>query len=207
MTLRERSLKSIIAQHRAAGLMPCEIHMNAATRDEFVRETGITPKSKPDTRSTLDRALGRGTPPETVLAFEDVPLVTNEALQSPMIILRPAQLQHDPDWLQHVRLVSKDAQQPRMPAEGTPWHQPVAEAPEGAVEEGDTSPDALSRGGGVNPTTVLLKAMDGLDKIEDIVVLRFYKDRSIDLCSTMNRYGVVGGLQAAIGYVMNGEID
>lgn len=199
MTHRHQALRNMIAQQRAAGLNPQELHLNAATRDEFVRETGIKPKAKPDTRSTLDRALGRGTPPETVLAFEDVPLVTNEEIPGAAIILRPQQLMGDPLWLRNVQFRREG--QPRLPADGsTPWMQPTPDNP----QEGDeTSPEALARGGGVNPTTCLFKAYENLDRVQDIVVLRFFKNGDIDMTSTFNRYGIVGGLQAALGYVMN----
>ena len=55
----------------------------------------------------------------------------------------------------------------------TPWHQPPQEAPEAAptVPDGPVTARSLSDGGGVNPSTVLMAAMDGLDGVEDVVVV------------------------------------
>lgn len=206
MTQRVSALHHIIAQQRHAGLAPQEIHCNAVTRDSFVREAGIVPKASPDTRSPLQRLMGSGTPPESILEFDDVRLVTNNDVQGGAIIIRPAQLMADPLWLQKIVFKPADQQEAAKAQQtaggSTPWHQRVEDAHPG---DDSTSTEALTRGGGVNCTTVILKAMEDLDKIEDVIVLRFYRNKSIDLCSTLNQFGVVGALQKALGHVMNGD--
>lgn len=209
MPNRVEIVRSLIAQQRAAGISPIEMHMCAQTRKEFAEEAGIKPARPDDPRSLWERMTVPNGAPEAVLSFEGVRLVDNEAIAGSGILLRPLQLMGDESWLSTINWASTQA---RLSAQGdqqrsddsgsTPWHlrEPVA----GTSTPGDVLED-LTQGGGVNPTTVLMKAFDGLDKIEDVVVLRFYKGGSIDLCSTMRKYAVIGALQAALGHVANGE--
>lgn len=210
MSTRVTILRDLIHQHRSAGILPQEIHMCEKTRKEFVQEAAIKPERVADTRSFIQRALTPKITQEVVLRFEGVLLVTNPAIGEGGMLLRPLQLMRDPNWLDTIQWAQHEAkitaakgQESELQGSGdTPWHQRVAI--DQASPTGGIMAD-LTDGGGVNPTTVLLKAMDGLDKIEDVVVLRFYKGGAIDLCATMNKYGVVGALQAAIGHVMNGD--
>lgn len=185
--------------------------MNAETRRQFSLEAKLKPEMPPDRRSFLERLRTPRNASEGVLRFEGVLLVDNEAIADSGMLLRPTQLMHDPAWLDTIQWATTQAklkaqaEQQASEADGdTPWHQrePVGEA----SVSGDVLGD-LAQGGGVNPTTVLLRAMDGLDKIEDVVVLRFYRGGSIDLCSTMKKYAVIGALQAALGHVANREDD
>ena len=205
MPSRVEILRSILAQHRNMGMLPVELHANVATISSFVAEANLRPIVPPDNRSLLSR-LGRAQEaPAPVYEFENCRLVPNPRIPGQAIIVRPRQLMDDPDWIDHIKFQNAQTAQER-PADltTTPWHQKVEEGPHG-VEE--TTPEALSRGGGVNPTTVLLKAMDDLDKIEDVIVLRFYRNKNVDCCSTFNHYGVVGAMQKALGYIMNSDGD
>lgn len=219
MPNRVEIVRSLIAQQRAAGISPIEMHMCAATRKEFAEEAGIKPARPDDSRSLWERMRVPNGAPEAVLSFEGVRLVDNEAIAGSGILLRPLQLMGDPEWLQTIQWASAQARlkaqadQGRTEADGaTPWHQreplPTPLSTREAIE-GDQIDvlSVLTDGGGVNPTTVLLRAMDGLDKIEDVVVLRFYRGGSIDLCSTMKKYAVIGALQAALGHVANRDDD
>lgn len=211
MPNRPEIIRHLIAQQRAAGINPVEIHMNAQTRKEFAAESEIKPEEAPDRRSLLSRIRDPHIPTAAILRFEGVRIVDNEAIAGGGMLLRPMQLMGDPDWLETIQWATTQAklkahaEQQASEADGdTSWHQrePVGEA----SVSGDVLSD-LAQGGGVNPTTVLMRAFDGLDKIEDVVVLRFYKGGSIDLCSSMKKYAVIGALQAALGYVANRDDD
>lgn len=201
---RVSTLHALIAQQRQMGIVPLEMHANQSTCDSFTYEANLSPILPPDTRSLVARVRFPQDAPAPRYEFDGVRIVPNPKVLGGAIILRPQQLMGDPLWIEH-HIRYSEPQQPSMPATGTPWHAPQENTPSGAVDAEKGVLEALSDGGGVNPTSVLLKAMDGLDAIQDVVVLRFYKDKSIDMCSTMNRYGVIGGLQAAMGYVMNGN--
>jgi len=62
----------------------------------------------------------------------------------------------------------------------------------------------LTENSGINPSTVLIKACENLDNVQDVIVLRFYRGGAIDMASTMSRFGVIGALQASLGHVANG---
>jgi len=205
MPSRVEILRSILAQHRNMGLMPAELHANVATVSSFVAEANLRPIVPPDNRSLLSR-LGRAQEaPAPIYEFENCRLVPNPRIPGQAIIVRPRQLMDDPDWIDHIKFQNAQTAQERpIDLTATPWHQKVEEVAQGGD---DTSLDALTRGAGVNCTSVLMKAMDDLDKIEDVVVLRFYRNKSIDLCSTLNHFGVVGALQKALGHVMNSDGD
>lgn len=211
MPNRPDLIRHLIAQQRAAGIMPGEIHMNAETRRQFALEANLKPEMPPDHRSLLTRLRSPRDASEGVLRFEGVLLVDNEAIADSGMLLRPTQLMGDDRWLDTIQWATTQAklkahaEQQASEADGdTSWHrrEPVGEA----SVSGDVLSD-LAQGGGVNPTTVLCKAMDGLDKVEDVIVLRFYKGGGIDLCSSLKRYAVIGALQDALGHVARGETD
>lgn len=209
---RPQIIRDLIARQRAAGQSPVEIHMNAQTRREFAAEAGIKPEPSPDYRSLLSRLTSPRNAPAVILRFDGVLLVDNEAIADSGMLLRPIQLMDDPDWLKTIKWAE---QQGRLTADrlrdvldeedGTPpWPQRAADVSVPHPDAGITASD-LAQGGGVNPTTCLFKAYEGLDKVADVVILRFYKNGDIDMTSTFNKYAVVGSLQAALNHIVNGE--
>lgn len=205
MPSRVEILRQILQQHRSVGLAPAELHMSVHTVSGFVAEANLQPIVPPDNRPLISRLRAPNSGPAPRYEFEKVPIVANPAIEGQAIIIRPAQMMQDPDWIDHIKFRSiETAQAQQQASQSTPWHQKVEEGPQSSD---DASLDALTRGAGVNCTSVLMKACEGLDSIKDVVVLRFYKNRSIDLCSTMNHFGVVGALQKALGYVMNSDGD
>jgi hypothetical protein len=215
MAKRSAFLKQLIAQQRALNLAPCELHMSATTRDDFSREIA---QEMPDRRSLFDRIRNVPAPPYKCEIFEGLRVVENEMLQGSAIVLRPMQLMNDPWWLQRILFQDQTGQQSSpmrpqaaqggrpvpLPADGsTPWHQRVQEAPQTPSEDDPVTVDSLADGGGVNPTTCILKALDGLDGVEDVVVVRFHRNRDVSLCSTLDRHGVAGALQKALGYALH----
>lgn len=211
MSKRVEAVRQIIHSQRSAGILPQELHMHPKTRMEFAQEAEIKPERPHDSRFTLQRLMDPSGGPEPVLRFENILVVDNELMTPGGILLRPLQLMHDPNWLATIQWAAAEtrltaqAQQDGVPQpqDGTPWHQRSPDAVQ--KQDGAITPEDISAGGGVNPTTVLLKAMDDLDRIEDVIVLRFYRNKSIDICSTLNQYGVVGAMQKALGHVMNGD--
>jgi hypothetical protein len=185
-------LRNLIAQHRQIGLSPIELHMSSTTADDFSRDVD---ENTPDNRSVLDKMRHPKREAKRLEAFEGLRIITNETLEGSVIIVRPLQSMGDPDWLSHVHLNRAGA--PAKP-------ESVQEAAK--QREAPAEPDMLAQlthNAGINPSTVLIKAMEDLDKVEDVIVLRFYRGGSIDLCSTYNKYAVIGALQASLGYVAN----
>lgn len=183
--------------------------MNAVTRAGFAEEAGIKPQTPKDTRSLANRLWSHQGPPETVLEFDGLRVVDNPKIEGGAIIIRPAHLMGDPAWLDNITFRREEAtqepQQPRMPASGTPWNDQCAQKASDALQGEQDTLKGLSDGGGVNPTTVLFKACEGLDNVKDVIVLRFFRNGDIDFCSTFDKYGVIGGIQAALQYVANGN--
>lgn len=202
-------LRHILREHRTLQLDPQELHMNAVTRAGFAEESGIKPQTPKDTRSLANRLWSHQSPPETILEFDGLRVVDNPKIEGGAIIIRPAHLMGDPAWLDNITFrreeASQEAQQPRMPASGTPWHDQCAKEASEALQGEQDALIGLSDGGGVNCTTVLMKAFDGLDKVQDVVILRFMRGGDIELCSTLDKLRIIGGLQVAMGYVMRND--
>lgn len=198
---RVATMHALIAQQRSLGLNPQEIHCNAETRRDFAHEAGLVSKPAPDPRSPMARLMGLGTPPEAILEFDGVRLVTNEEIPGAAIILRPQQLMGDPAWLSRVKF---RPEQPKPPADGsTPWFQrsEVSE-PQQESTDGPVTAESLADGAGINPSSVLFTAFDDIEKVKDVVVLRFHKNGDVSLCATIDRMAIVGALQMAMGYVL-----
>ena len=208
---RVQVLHHLIAQQRSVGLAPQELHANRGTIDGFILEAGLRPVVPPDTRSFIDRILRPKSGPGPQYEFEGLKLVCNPHIPGGAIILRPAILMGDHDWLEHIQF--KEAPESpqngeqgglqRLPADGsTPWLRKQPNAPQPQQEAAGDPVQQLQSEGGADCTSILIKAMEGMDSVQDVVVMRFHKNSDVTMCSTMDRMRVVGALQLAMGYVL-----
>ena len=206
------TLQGLIQQQRQIGLNPVELHANRATLDSFIDEAKLRPFVPQDTRSLLARIRRPEAGPGPQYEFEGVKLVANPKIPGQAIILRPAILMEDPDWVEHhIRFGECPAQAQngeqgglqRLPADGsTPWLRKQPNAPQPQQEAAGDPVQQLQSEGGADCTSILIKAMEGMDSVQDVVVMRFHKNSDVTMCSTMDRMRVVGALQLAMGYVL-----
>jgi hypothetical protein len=213
MSHRVNTLHAIISYHRQQGISPVELHANKHTLDSFATEANLIPIVPPDTRSPLDVMFNRKTPPAACLVFDGCKLVVNPRIVGQAILIRPAALMHDDDWLNKIQMHpaarGPQGEQLIMPeGQETPWLERIE--PQEQAGQASPEPDAevdvlaeLNRGGSykVTPTDVLMKAAEGMDKVEHVIVMRFFHNGDVDMASTLDRYGVQGGLMKAIQYV------
>jgi hypothetical protein len=213
MPTRVDFLHHLIAQQRQLGISPVELHANHSTVNSFAGEAKLLPVVPPDTRSPMERVLNRKPAPAPCLMFDGCKLVINERIAGAAILIRPLALMGDDEWLNkimwHPHAKGPQGQQLIMPeGEETPWHQPADQSLPGVKggsalkAESDDPLQALTQAGGVTCTDVLVNAMDGLDKIEHVLVVRYYRNGDVDMASTLDRFGIEGGLNKAIQYVM-----
>ncbi len=209
MSIRVNIMHTLIAQHRTMGINPQEIHANKPTVDSFAAEAELKPVVPPDKRSPIDRLLNRGEEPAPCLVFDGCKLVVNPRIAGEALLIRPAILMSDPDWLNKIQMHpaarGPQGQQLIMPeGQETPWmerimpREPAAPAPEGTME-------ALAQAGGITCTDVIIKAMEGMDKIEHVLVVRYYRNGDVDMSSTLDKLGIQGGLMKALNYVQGRE--
>jgi hypothetical protein len=209
---RIASLQGLIHRQRQIGLNPIELHANRTTLDSFIDEAKLRPFVPQDTRSLLARIRRPEAGPGPQYEFEGVKLVANPKIPGQAIILRPAILMGDPEWLEHHVRFGETPAQPqngeqgglqRLPADGsTPWLRKQPNAPQGPQEAAGDPVQQLQSEGGSDCTSILIKAMEGMDSVQDVVVMRFHKNSDVTMCSTMDRMRVVGALQLAMGYVL-----
>ena len=209
---RIASLQGLIHRQRQIGLNPIELHANRTTLDSFIDEAKLRPFVPQDTRSLLARIRRPEAGPGPQYEFEGVKLVANPKIPGQAIILRPAILMGDPEWLEHHVRFGETPAQPqngeqgglqRLPADGsTPWLRKQPNAPQGPQEAAGDPVQQLQSEGGADCTSILIKAMEGMDSVQDVVVMRFHKNSDVTMCSTMDRMRVVGALQLAMGYVL-----
>lgn len=201
-------MANLISQQRQLGLAPVELHMNSQTLTEFSRDIA---ESVPDRRSVLARLRNVEAPVSKIEVFEGLRVVENAALTGSQMILRPQIMLGDPDWLDNISGMSAEtlqkaagqAAQEVVRSGQAPWHQPVN--PPADAQKDSVSVSDLADGAGINCTTVIMKALENLDPVKDVIVLRFRKDKGVEICSTMSRYGVIGAMQDALGFVARGE--
>lgn len=223
MTLREAAMHQLVAHHRQLGINPVEIHARKAMIDDFCRECNLVPTVPPDKRSMVARIRFPKDGPKPRLEFDALELVVNPDVPEPMMILRPQSMMGDPSWLSRVHFGTRppgaggieapgglgDAQQAlasqkaAQDASGLPeWHERVPRTSADAQEDNSDVLAQLSRAGGITPTDVVMKSLDGIDGVKDIVVLRFRKNGDVEMTATMDRMAIMGALQLAMGYVM-----
>jgi len=214
MPSRPQIMHAIIAQQRHAGITPMEIHANKATVDEFATEANLQPVVPEDTRSPMQRLLKSKEAPSPCLVFDGCRLVVNPRIVGPALLIRPSALMGDEEWLNKIQFhpgaKGPQGQQLIMPeGEETPWQQPAEQPIAGVAGSAQEEPEgtlaALTRAGGVTPTDVLMKAAEGMDRVEDVLVIRFHRGGDVDLCASMDRMKVMGALQMAMAYVARGE--
>lgn len=199
------AIRLMLQSQKIHGIVPAEIHMNRITRDSLLTTT----RSTQSFFGRMLRPIIRGG------KFDGVPLVENSDVPNGVYLVRTAEMMYDPEWARKIQwqvaqqVAPAPQKQPALPPVGTPWHQslpqPVDEALEGKAVDGGGVLRELSKTDTANPTSIIMKALDGIDNVQNVVVLRFYKNGDIDMASSLDRYGVVGGLQAALGYVARGE--
>jgi hypothetical protein len=211
MLNRIEVLRHLIAQQRSVGLAPVELHANRGTIDGFILEARLLPIVPPDTRSLIARIRRPEAGPGPQYEFEGLKLVCNPQIPGGAIILRPAMLMEDPGWLSHIQF-KESPEMPqndeqgglqRLPADGsTPWQQKTPKGQDEALGSEEGALAQLSKAGGITPTDCVMKAMDGIEGVKDIIVLRFRKGGDVEMSSTMDRMKVVGALQLAMGYAL-----
>jgi hypothetical protein len=199
-----QGIREVIRMQRSMGLEPQELHMRPETFLKFIRDAALKPTVKPDNRSVLAKMVHPRMVPEPVYKFDDVTLVANEQIPGASMILRPPQLMHDPEWLKYI-VFGRPVEQPQLPADGsTPWHKRVEQGE--AQSGGDVDVlEALTSGNGITPSSVVMEAMKGIEKVQNIVVLRFKKTGDVDVCATFDRHALIGALHDAIMYVSQGR--
>lgn len=211
MSIRVAVMHSLISQQRQLNLSPTEIHANKPTLDSFATEANLVPIVPLDTRSPIDRMMNRKPAPAACLLFDGCKLVVNPRILGQAILIRPAALMHDDEWLNKIQMHpgarGPQGQQLIMPeGEETPWMEKIEPQGNAAAPAPDAEVDVLAelnRGGNskVTPTDILMKAAEGMDKVEHVIVMRFYKNGDVDMSSSLDRYGIQGGLMKAMQYV------
>jgi len=209
---RITALQRLIHQQRQIGLNPIELHANRTTLDSFIEEAHLCPFVPQDTRSLLARIRRPEAGPGPQYEFEGVKLVANPKIPSQAIILRPEILMSDPEWLEHHIRFGETPAQPqngeqgglqRLPADGsTPWLRKQPNAPQPQQEAAGDPVQQLQSEGGADCTSILIKAMEGLDSVQDVVVMRFHKSGDVSMCSSMDKFRIIGALQMGMAYAM-----
>jgi len=208
---RPQTLRFLIKQQRIIGLAPQELHANIGTIDGFILEAGLRPVVPPDTRSLIDRIRRPKSGPVPQYEFDGLKLVCNPQIPGGAIILRPAMLMGDPDWLGHVQFkespeIPQNDEQgglQRLPADGsTPWLTKGQNTPQPPQEAAGDPVQQLQQECGADCTSILIKAMEGMDSVDDVVVMRFHKSGDVSMCSSMDKFRIIGALQMGMAYAM-----
>ena len=108
------------------------------TVNAFATEANLVPIVPPDTRSLIERVANRKAAPAPCLVFDGCKLVINPRIGNNAILIRPAALMADDEWLNKIMWKTHgkgpQGEQLIMP-EGveTPWHQPADQAVAGVA--------------------------------------------------------------------------
>ena len=186
---------------RRLGMTPMELHVNPADFQHFAdTEKQAIKRLSPWNRFRLyiiETVLKRLPTPEEVLRGVIVcglPVVKNDLVPPGGMAIRMEHQKDDPNWLSQVM----EPAEPEPPVEAA-----VAPAP-ASCELGDLQLTTLRRqDGSPTPTALLVKSMEGIDDIDNVIVIRVGKRGKIDMASTMPRVYAFGVLHATITNLMD----
>lgn len=184
----------MIEASKQMGGNPREIHMSPETLKAIA---GAVVRAR-DSRSPLQRMMGAQAPQDLVAkGFYGLPVVEDAKFALGVIALRDEKGMGRDDWFEDA-MEHQGGQVPWL--ERVKPEAPREEDPEAvSLKQLSTSPDKAS------PSDVLMKCFDGIEKVEDIIIIRALKNGSLELSSTCSRVGLMGGLQLAMSYVIQGN--
>ena len=209
MLNRIEVLRHLIAQQRSVGLAPRRAPRQQRHHRRIHPRSATTPHraaghAKPDCADSPARSWTR--PPVRVRGAEtglqpadprrrDHP-ATGDADGRPRLDEPYSVLKEAPELPQN----DEQGGLQRLPVDGsTPWQQKTPKGQDEAPGSEEGALAQLSKAGGITPTDCVMKAMDGIEGVKDIIVLRFRKGGDVEMSSTMDRMKVVGALQLAMG--------
>jgi len=181
----------MIARTRGAGLTPLYFLMNAVTNGYVAQELATAAEAR---RSALGRIIARlrGDKSKARLqALLTLPVIDAPNLPDGVILLQHSGvIQPVPQAGTMGEVASKVSYNP---------HAPIPEFKAGEkVEAGDMGTPTLQElasGKDITPTAVLIRAMEQADDIRGVVVLRVFRNGSIDLSCNLSKFELQGVLQ------------
>ena len=129
----------------------------------------------------------------TLLAVFGVPVVENLYMPDGMVSLQLAPTPQGIQAMQNLQAMQQG--QPSGPGAPTnPFAQPmrIEEAPEA---EKPLMQDLAESSGKLTPTDVLIKGMEGLDRVKHVAVLRIYQNGDIDASTNLEPLELTGAIQ------------
>lgn len=191
MQLSVTVIGQMIEASKQMGGNPREIHMSPETLKCI---SGAVVPAK-DNRSPLQRMMG-AQPPQDLVAkgFYGLPVVQDAKIPLGVIALRDESGMGRDDWWEDA-MEHHEGQVPWL--ERVKQDAPKEESAETvSLKQLSTSLDKAS------PSDVLMRSFEGIDKVEDIIIIRALKNGSLEISSTCSRVGMMGALQLAMSYVI-----
>lgn len=188
-------LDGLLQNAQLQGVNVQELRINPELYSVFV--DGVSDSSTaPDTRSWIDRALKipHTKPVAATETFRGVRVVSD----ADMALNQVGMLNYDAKDQESIARVKKQIEESMRAdkaIEGTVEEVAIEEKPSRGP-----SLDELS--GNVNtPTSVMIGGMANLDRVKNVVILRFMKDGGIEILSTYDTYGCIGALNASLSHL------
>lgn len=176
------------------GLLPLAFHMNPVTAQAVLAELAFLDDTRRSALGRLWAALRRGNGPKRLQWLLGFPVLIVPPMPDGMLMLQ----------------TSGTAPMPIgnfPPADANAGPMPEFQKRE-RVEPGDVEKPTLTdmaKGDGITPSALLIKAMEQIDDVRGIVVLRVFANGSIDVCCNLSRYELQGVLQHGVYWAATRE--
>ena len=184
----------MIARTRGAGLTPLYFLMNAVTNGYVAQELATAAEAR---RSALGRIIARlrGDKSKARLqALLTLPVIDAPNLPDGVILLQHSGvIQPVPQAGTMGEAAGKVSYDPHAPM-------PQFQARERVTPEAPGNPkldDLIGTGEHVTPTDILIKGMEGIERIKQVLVIRVFDNNDVDMSLNCNAFEAAGILEKA----------
>lgn len=197
--------QAMLHQSLSMGGVPVVYVMGPATHQQI---TELAAANTRDRQSILQKLLFRARKKRlTLQVLYGVPVVENQFMPDGMVSL---QLAPTPEQVRQATQIGQGAPMSEF-VDREPLS--IKEAPAGGSEgPALTAPAptlndlAQNSASGPTPTDILIKAMDRVDALRNVIVIRVFRNGDIDLCTDCNQFEAPGVLQKAQAWLfMRGQ--
>lgn len=197
MNIYLENIAKMLAHAKLCGRYGIEIHANKKTRD-VIRQAHE--QQQRDTRSPMERFFNRRMAGDELVLF-GVPVIENPKCKDEFVALRLDGTAGNPNWFEEMMADEKGSGNPAA-WDAPPWHE-KAPAAQDTSADSPVRLDALSGATGrVSASDVLMKAFEGIDDVNDIIVIRVHKNGDATMSATMAKTAAAGYLQKVYHNVM-----
>lgn len=194
------AISQVVHLCRMQGGHPTEVHLNKKTLDEIKKFVRTQSKPIPDTRSVIAKLRNEpipGAPPPGVYYVAGLPAFENDEVAIDVVAIRTLETMNDPNWLRKIQENAAKAAEAQGITD-TPWFKP-AEDQVTTEDEAIGVNSLMQTDGRPTPTDVLMKSIEEVDTMAEVIVLKVSKKGGdVYMSSTLPKLAAQGYLHKTL---------